>query len=184
MHLIIPDPADLRSFGTLLLISRPIRRRSSLGRRPRAHISQGCARCKESGPDRLGHSLASGPVAPGRTRVGARPPSCGAAVDAPPPPAHGSFERRGARALGGGEGRCVFSGARRAHPPPPAGLCAGRRAESHEIDDLTIAAIVLHSTPRKVLRLADYGCRTGTIRAAMTCRKTLPDSFSPYAPKV
>ena len=104
-----------RSFGTLLLsircISRPIRRRSSLGRRPRAHISQGCARCKESGPDRLGHSPASGPVAPGRTRVGARLPSCGAAVDAPPPPAHGSFKRRAPRALGGGEGRCVFSGA-------------------------------------------------------------------------
>ena len=72
-----------RSFGTLLLsircISRPIRRRYRFGRRPRAHISQGCARCKESGPDRLGHSPASGPVAPGRTRVGARPPSCGAA---------------------------------------------------------------------------------------------------------
>jgi hypothetical protein len=81
------------------------------GRRPRAHISQGCARCTESGPDRLGHSPASRPVASGRTRVGARPPSCGVAVDAPPPPAHGSFERRGARALGGGEGRCVFFGA-------------------------------------------------------------------------
>eukprot|EP01048_Picozoa_sp_COSAG05_P020501 COSAG05_NODE_3495_length_2026_cov_620.642968_3_plen_152_part_00 len=55
----------------------------------------------------LGHSPASGPVAPGRTRVGARLPSCGAAVDAPPPPAHGSFKRRAPRALGGGEGRCV-----------------------------------------------------------------------------
>ena len=79
-----------RSFGTLLLsircISRPIRRRYRFGRRPRAHISQGCARCKESGPDRLGHSPASGPVAPGRTRVGARPPSCGAAVRQLMPP--------------------------------------------------------------------------------------------------
>ena len=114
MHLIIPDPADLRSFGTLLLTHMPVDRSDAVhrfGRRPRAHISQGCARCKESGPDRLGHSPASGPVAPGRTRVGARLPSCGAAVDAPPPSAHGSFKRRAPRALGGGEGRCVFSGA-------------------------------------------------------------------------
>ena len=85
-----------------------IRRRSSPLSAPPHTFHTGCARCGECAPRHLGHSPTPVPVVPCHIRVGARLPSCGAAVDAPPPPAHGSFERRGARALAGCEGRCVF----------------------------------------------------------------------------
>jgi hypothetical protein len=94
-----------------LSIDLLIRRRSSPLSAPPHTFHTGCARCGECAPRHLGHSPTPVPVVPCHIRVGARLPSCGAAVDAPPPPAHGSFERRGARALGGGEGRCVFAGA-------------------------------------------------------------------------